>query len=497
MKSTVAAHVRLALVRALTLSLVLALVGPALAAEDDTSSEEPDEEETSEGNEDGEDPQLPENEVDEIKDEETEESPTQDALPIDSRVPDEPLPDPPAEEDAEDAENPYRLEPTILPLVAYSSDRGFGVGFLGGVVKNHPDYEPHRWGLRARALVFLGPKPGGGGLRVPYQSYKLNFTLPHARGKRIGFAAVLGFRQVATANYFGIGNAAVNERPWEQYEEGSAAYQKAESYYDYGLTRLWGGAQVRITISPQVFTFAGARFGWNWADIRDDTKLQEDLTSDDENVTRFLVLDDNFGTFEAEGGVVFSSLDRPTSPSQGMLHELSFRGGPTFGAGGTYGYGGINAQLRFFLPMLEDRLVGAYRILLDGLFGNPPMPELARYGGTDHEFGIGGSNGVRGVPRQRYHGKVKMVSNLEVRSVLLRTKLARRSFDLGLVAFFDTGRIWADWKPSPEFDGEAFGFKVGVGGGLRLQWGPNFVLRTDVAWSPDGIGVYLDAGHAF
>lgn len=496
MTPTLATHGRTALVCALALVSSLLLVQPALAAEDEPTSEGETDEEPTEGEEDPEDPDLPENEVDEIKKEETEEAPTQDALPIDSRVPDEPFPDPPAEEAAEDAIDPYRLEPTILPLVAYSTDRGFGVGFLGGVVKNHPNYDPHRWGLRGRALIFLGPKPGGG-LRVPYQSYAINFTAPHARKKRIGFAAVLGFRQVSTANYFGIGNAAVNERPWEQHEEGTSAFEKAERYYDYGLTRLWGGAQVRITISPQVFTFAGGRFGWNWADIREDTKLQEDLTSDDENVTRFLVLDDNFGTFEAEGGIVFSSLDRPTSPSQGMLHELSFRGGPTFGAGGTHGYGGVNAQLRFFLPMLEDRLVGAYRILLDGVFGNPPLPELARYGGTEHEFGIGGGNGIRGVPRQRYHGKIKMISNLEVRSVILRTKLARRSFDVGAVVFFDTGRIWADWQPAPEFDGAGFGFKAGVGGGLRIQWGPNFVFRTDVAWSPDGVGVYIDAGHAF
>jgi hypothetical protein len=38
-----------------------------------------------------------------------------------------------------------------------------------------------------------------------------------------------------------------------------------------------------------------------------------------------------------------------------------------------------------------------------------------------------------------------------------------------------------------------------VGGGLRLQSGDAFVLRGDVAWSPDArpIGAYFAVGHTF
>ena len=58
-------------------------------------------------------------------------------------------------------------------------------------------------------------------------------------------------------------------------------------------------------------------------------------------------------------------------------------------------------------------------------------------------------------------------------------------------------RFWTEWRPNPVLDGAAIGLKLGLGGGLRLYWGGNFVVRGDVGWSPDGVGVYFDVGHIF
>jgi hypothetical protein len=69
----------------------------------------------------------------------------------------------------------------------------------------------------------------------------------------------------------------------------------------------------------------------------------------------------------------------------------------------------------------------------------------------------------------------------------------------GVVAFFDAGRVWADTAPHPELDGTGLGLKYGTGGGVRLQSGKAFVLRGDVAWSPDArpLGGYFAVGQAF
>ena len=69
----------------------------------------------------------------------------------------------------------------------------------------------------------------------------------------------------------------------------------------------------------------------------------------------------------------------------------------------------------------------------------------------------------------------------------------------GLVPFFDAGRVWADSTPQPELDGQGLGLKYGAGGGLRLQSGSSFLLRLDVAASPDASPVsgYFSAGQIF
>lgn len=79
--------------------------------------------------------------------------------------------------------------------------------------------------------------------------------------------------------------------------------------------------------------------------------------------------------------------------------------------------------------------------------------------------------------------------------------MRKSQYQLGLAGFFDGGRVWADWRSAPELDGTGWGLKYGTGGGLRLQKGSTFVLRADLAWSPDargvGVGGYFLAGHLF
>ena len=71
---------------------------------------------------------------------------------------------------------------------------------------------------------------------------------------------------------------------------------------------------------------------------------------------------------------------------------------------------------------------------------------------------------------------------------------------LALAAFFDCGRVWTELgRAHPELDGTGVGLKYGIGGGLRLQEGKTFVVRADLAWSPDAtpIGAYFAAGQIF
>ena len=77
-------------------------------------------------------------------------------------------------------------------------------------------------------------------------------------------------------------------------------------------------------------------------------------------------------------------------------------------------------------------MVLATRVVADFLIGNAPFYELSRY---DDTSAIGGSRGVRGVPAQRYHGKIKLIANAELRSELLELRVLGAKRRFGLVAF--------------------------------------------------------------
>ena len=153
-------------------------------------------------------------------------------------------------------------------------------------------------------------------------------------------------------------------------------------------------------------------------------------------------------------------------------------------------------MLRGFLPLFSPRFTLAGRLVGDVLFGNVPFYELSR---AVDQYALGGSYGVRGVPAQRYYGKMKVFGNGEVRAKLFDFWLLGKGFTLGSAAFFDAGRLWADTTKQPALDGTGLGLKYGTGLGLRLMSGTAFVLRADVAWSPDAtpIGGYVIAGEAF
>lgn len=335
-------------------------------------------------------------------------------------------------------------------------------------------------------------------MRIAFQNHYVRLDFPGLAGGRLRLRLRTGLRHEVNARYYGIGNASINLRPWRELDRDAdpEAWAAARRYYDYQQVKPYVQVEGLVSIAGDLEAYGALNVWWNWVSLLDDSKLAEDLAGAvGDDVIPFLVGARRHGVLEATMGLVYDTRDSEAHPTRGMLHELTLRGGPTFELAG--GYGGLHLQTRFFAPLLDDWLVVATRLMVDALFGDPPFPELARYGGQRPDHGPGGAVSVRGVPLQRYHGKIKVMGNLELRSKLIRFMLLKRPFAFGLNAFVDTGRVWSEWTANPSLDGSAVGMKIGLGGGLRLYWGGNFVVRGDVGWSPDGLGVYFDVNHIF
>jgi len=387
---------------------------------------------------------------------------------------------------ATDAARPAegKNEFTAVPVAGGTTDIGIGGGFFAALTRNQEGYTPYRWNVEAAGFVsFL---LSNGGIVLPYTDVYSKLTVTRFLGGPLQLEVRPSFTDELTLDYYGMGNASSATPP----------AGKSTAYFEYARMHPELLADVRFKIVDHFAGRVGVRYVETLDDIPADSKLGVDLRSGSPEVKSLIGPTQTEGAALFRYGVQFDNRDNQVSPHEGTFDEVAFNWSP----GGTpalpFRYGEASMNLRAYLPLFSPRFTLALRFVGDVLFGDVPFYELSRAVDT---YAIGGSNGVRGVPAQRYYGKVKTFGNVEVRAKLFDVRALGKDFTIGAAGFFDGGRVWADTSSQPELDGTGIGLKYGVGGGLRLMSGTAFVLRADVAWSPDAtpIGGYVVAGECF
>jgi hypothetical protein len=192
-------------------------------------------------------------------------------------------------------------------------------------------------------------------------------------------------------------------------------------------------------------------------------------------------------------GVLLDRRKGEAVPSGGYLLEAAVRGSQR-GMASQFTYLGGTARAMGFIPV-GSRIVFATRVEGDALTPGAPLFELSRFGGVDPIEGVGGERTVRGIPRARYIGRVKLIATEELRVRVADARMLDRRVSIGMVAFVDTGRVWQ----FENNDGAGFfkNFHSGAGGGLRL-YHREFVIRMDVGTSHErAVNFYLTFGNFF
>ncbi|MCK5798596.1 MAG: BamA/TamA family outer membrane protein [Deltaproteobacteria bacterium] len=382
-----------------------------------------------------------------------------------------------------DAPKPDRYEVSALPVLFGDTDRGVILGVYGVVVRFQRGYSPYRWRLRVSSRLSV-VRRADDTLSLPFHDHVIRLDLPGFLHPRLRVDAEVAFRRYAATGYYGVGNASPDGRA-----------NTIPDFTQYIRTHPGALLKGRWRFTRRLSLLLGAAFTYNWIGVTSGSKLAEDLNARDARLDDLLRGTSDHASLILTLGWLWDTRDQEFAPTRGMFHEISWRLSP----GVEFLFGGLNVTSRFFYPIFGERLVVAGRLVLDMLFGDAPVYELSRLGGLLPQDGVGGSRGVRGVPLQRYHGKIKVLGNLELRSKLLPFTLLSQRFNLGALAFVDLGRIWSDYHAERRFDGTGIGLEIGVGGGIRLQWGETFILRADVAWSPDAdpVGAYFGFSHIF
>jgi len=388
-----------------------------------------------------------------------------------------------AEEEEKDEPD---TELTVLPFAGGNSDVGWGGGYIASIARVVPGYEPYTMRLESAGTVTFRPRGGDDKqVEVPYIDDYVLLEFPHAIAQRLRLQIRISYTREQSLKYYGLGNASkipagadptddVFTYTWEH-----PTLLFTNEYREGALRATWGFGYIH-----------------NSFEIEPESKLAQDLSGGPERVRRALRGAETHGSPRLTAGFGLDTRDEEVSPSRGTYDTVRFDVSPGSLGGETGRWERLNVSLRAYVPLAGRRLVFAVRTVGDFLFEGAPFYELSRF---EETYALGGVKGVRGVPGQRYYGKVKAFGNAELRSELFGFELFGGKRRLGVAAFADAGRVWADYRDDPELDGGGVGLKYGLGGGLRLLSGQSFVLRCDVAWSPDAhpIAGYLISGHPF
>ena len=372
------------------------------------------------------------------------------------------------------------LSMVFMPMFGGDSDLGLVMGLFGVITK--PDAQgDFRWQLQAHSSTSL--KEVDGERFWPLQRHFLRFEKPEVMpGLELWLEG--RFERVLDAGYYGL-------------ESGSAqapAPAPQAKFYQYQSTE----PHLRGFISGDLNTGKP----WKWL-LGIDLKYAEAVAPEGSQLAldiidqpRLLGAEPHL-TLQPWLGLSFDSRDRRFGTSSGQHHLLTVRGAPGF-FDEELGFVGVSALLRHYLPIAK-RTVLAYRVWLDGLYGDVPFEELARGGDLRQTRMIGHARSLRGIPWGRVHAPYKAMGSVSLRQLLMQFKRANKpTIKIKLNMFAEAGRGW--WQ----FD-EGGEIAWAIGGGPRLILAPGVNIRFDWAYAPVAealsetfyTGFYVDLGEVF
>ncbi len=380
---------------------------------------------------------------------------------------------------------PDRVEWGGLPALNYDSDLGFGFGAIGNVAKLDPDCNPYAWRLQLQGYATTKQNDAGD-FEIPFQAHYLRFDVPSFVWPTLRLDGEAAFRRFSNAGWYGLGSAT------ERDEGAPSRFYR----YDRIFPSLLANGRITIHDEPvrigkrRLEVLVGTRITFNRTRLYEGSLLERDAA--DPDLEPYLHGLDDHLLVQLHTGLLWDTRDHEFAPTRGTFTEVSLRAAKA--AGDDAGHAALYLGSRWFAALLEEWLVAAVRAELDFILGAPPFYELSGLGALDRRDAPGGGNSLRGVLLQRFHGKTKALLHLELRGQFATYRIGDVRHRVGAIGFADLGRVWSD-GPDVPFSA----FELGVGGGLRYQWGETFVIRADYGYSPtEGTsGLYIDVGQFF
>lgn len=399
-------------------------------------------------------------------------------------------------EPEEEVEDPTagRWGIAAVPKFTVDSDNGIGLGVRGNAYWYRWDQQPYKTAIGFQAFVTT----------KLVQHHYLFVDAIDAFNLPLRLKGEVGYFQSRSQNFCGFGNATTCDPAVIDRQAADLGLDPVErgllrqSYYRVRFLRPYANAQVRWRLNQkphEISVFGGWRGHYyipgDLVDENKDGAIDLFPYPNSLYAARFPQGERGLASVLQVGAMV-DNRDNEPAPRRGYWIEASIRGATPFW-GSTWTYAGVNTTARFYIPLLSDDVILASRYVLDLTVGDLPLQEMIRVGGTRDYTAFGGAQFGRGIRVQRYPGRIKAMMQQEVRWELPDFDLWSQNIRFGFAGFFDAGWIGHDWNiptspsgQSPQgFGGDPSRVAIGGGVSLRFTWNRNFVMRLDIAFSPD------------
>lgn len=399
---------------------------------------------------------------------------------------------------------------TGLPLFAYSTDLGLGLGArLYYYWNGHPS--DHRFAETPYLYrLFLQGFASTRGL----QFHWLDFDAPKIFDTPYRVRSQLIFQRNINSNYFGLGARALPPLAfpgaigtYDSYADYTRDQQRITGGQTYGkydqydlLRPIFIASVERLIYHDRVRLLGGV--GFSYAKIRDYTGRAVDATGGEaiEAPTRLRTDCDAGRLVGCAGGrddflrlgVSYDTRDYEPDPRHGGFFDLALDAG-TVALGSEYDYLRVLVAARGYWSPFPADVVLAGRVLVEAQTNGAPFFSMNTLPFTeDPRAGLGGHRTLRGFRQDRFVGSVMTLANAEVRWTFGHVKLWRQRFGFLVAPFFDVGRPYDALAQLTVHD-----WQTSYGGALRIAWNLATIVTIDYGRSSEDTGFYVNFNHIF
>lgn len=351
------------------------------------------------------------------------------------------------------------IETAFLPALSYNTDFGFMVGGLVQRFHYKKDVEPFHSFTQVAAII--STKGLASGL--------IEYDKPHAFNSNKRFINQFYISRFLQDSYYGIGS----------YQKIDDSFNSNNTLYSFQSFSTGIDSRLRIPINKEdknsLNLLAILNFDYN--------------TPVDNGPDRLITQEQPIGidggrTLQLGTGFIWENRNSEFRPTKGNYLESTIEVGQTW-LGSSYDTFVFQADLRKYVSFfLLKEVTWANRFFTKNTSGDVPYWKLA-YAGDEES--------LRGYPSNRFLDDNVILFNTELRTWLFNIKAIKGEF--GGTLFFDVGRTY----PNGESLNNIFNdLKYSYGlGGTSSFFTPDFILRTDLGFSEEGVGVYFTAGYMF